>query len=734
MEPPPDQRPADRPLQDRAQEPRGKAAGETALIDHRLWRRVVNGLLATAVALLLASALWMSHQALDTLDEVLVPEFDRDAELVARTISSELERADALGIPFEAMRGVERFLAEYRQRHSAIVYIAVTGPNQTVAYSSGTRIEELQAAIAAGSLAELDSAPRILDLRSVRNASFPLRRGEETYARLQIGMDRAYAEEQIADIHWDVLVVLIVSLLITFELLVFVVDRNVLTPLRLIQRTVSDAAAGDWTLRPRSRLRKDEIGRVIAALDDLSRRIGQAYERINHTLAGLRRIPEQLAVRLEGLRSSVRLGMADETARTIPSRADVRLPLFIFVFAEELSRAFLPLYAETLYLPLDQVVPFLGVELLPRDVVIGLPIVVFMAFVALATPFGGNWVARFGPRRVFLAGIVPALIGYAGTAAALTVYDLLIWRSLSAVGYAIVTIAAQGYLAATAEPGQRARSMAVFVAAITTAVICGSSIGAVLADHIGYRATFAVSTLLVLIAALVAAVYLHEPRQRSAADRVSLREVLSALANPRFASLILLAAIPAKIALTGFLFYLTPLFLNSLEVSQPAIGRTVMLYGVFMLIGTQLGAWLGDRSNRYTTMVALGGLLTGGALLAVTAVEPRDGMAIAIGAFGLAQGLASAPMLALLPILCPVEARRYGETNLVGLLRLAERIGSVIGPLLAATVIATSGYTTTIAVIGGLSAATALLFYPLAARQASKARDSRHDSTRDRRP
>ncbi len=704
-------------------------AAEAALMDDRVWRRVINGLLATAIAVLLASALWVSQQAWQTLDQVLVPEFDRDSELVARTVASEFERTVALGIPLEKMRGVEPFLEDYLANHSAIVYIGLTGPDGGILYSAGERTEELRAAAAAGRLAALEAGSEILNLESIRNASFPLVHEGTPFGRLQVGMDRAYAEQQIADIRWDVLIVLIVSLLITFELLVFVVDRNILTPLRLIERTVRDAASGDWTVRPRSWARRDEIGRVMTALDELTRRISQSYSRIDHGMSGLRRIPEQLALRLESLRRSVRLGYADDTAGTIPSRVDARLPLFIFVFAEELSRSFLPLYAESLYLPMQGLLPGLGVELLPRDVVIGLPIVVFMAFVALATPFGGTWVSRFGPRRVFLAGAVPAIVGYLGTAAALTVYDLLVWRSLSAIGYAVVTIAAQGYLAGTAEPGQRARSMAVFVGAITTAVICGSSIGAVLADRLGYAATFLISALLVLAAAIVAAAYMHDPKRDAAPTRARLAQVVRALANPRLAALILLAAIPAKIALTGFLFYLTPLLLDSLGVSQPAIGRTIMLYGVFMLIGTQLGAWLGDRGGRYAPLVALGGLLTGGALLAVTAVDPTDGIPVAVAVFGLAQGVASAPMLALLPLLCPEEARLYGETSLVALLRLAERIGSVLGPLLAATIIATSGYDATIAAIGGLSAATALLFYPLAARIGSATRDAPRDST-----
>lgn len=144
--------------------PESLEAAEVALIDDRLWRRVINGLLATAVAVLLASALWVSQQAWQTLDQVLVPEFDRDAELVARTVASDFERAEALGIPFPQMRGVDAFLADYLERHSAIVYIAVTGPDGVVAYGAGARLEELQAAAVSGTLAPLEAGLSLIHI------------------------------------------------------------------------------------------------------------------------------------------------------------------------------------------------------------------------------------------------------------------------------------------------------------------------------------------------------------------------------------------------------------------------------------------------------------------------------------------------------------------------------------------------------------------------------------------
>jgi MFS family permease len=85
-------------------------------------------------------------------------------------------------------------------------------------------------------------------------------------------------------------------------------------------------------------------------------------------------------------------------------------------------------------------------------------------------------------------------------------------------------------------------------------------------------------------------------------------------------------------------------------------------------------------------------------------------MGLAIALFGFAQGLAAAPMLAVLPDLCPGSSRRFGATGLAALLRLAERVGSVIGPLLAAALVLRLGHPAAIAALGLVSATTAGMF------------------------
>jgi predicted MFS family arabinose efflux permease len=696
------------------------AEAAPTLLDGETGRRVIGGLLLLVLLILVGSALWVSQRALNAFDELLLPEFDRDAEIIAERLASDLDRAARLGIEVNHLSGVEPFLEGYLGEHPALVYLGIgdgDGRLLAIVGPAAATLQELPP-VAAGPT----STQRRVTLNEgdARRTSVQVGGPGQAYALVHVGMDRSYAERQVADIRWDIVVVLVVSLLVTFELLVFVIDRTMTTPLKLIDRAIARAMQGEWTTGAARHRAGDEVGGLLGAVDDTGRRIHERLDALDAKLARLETVPAELAGRVEGLRRRLRWRVATEADRPVESRANARFTLFLFVFAEELSRSFLPLYAQSIFRPIDELgglgalLERAGLAvLLSPEVVIGLPIIVFMAVIAIATPFGASLVARFGSRTIFLTGAVPAVIGYLGTAAAVTVFDMLLWRSLSAVGYAFITIACQGYLAdlAQGDAKARARNMAVFVAAVTTAVICGSAIGAVFADRLGFRATFLISAGFVAIAALLAARYLQDPESRLPRPTAgSTAGQFRAFTNPRFLVLVVLAAIPAKVALTGFLFYSTPIYLASIDVSQPTIGRMIMLYGLLMLVGTQLGARLHSRLAGGILLIGAGGLLTGVALQLPGLFAPELGMALAIALFGLAQGLAAAPMLAVLPDLCPRESRRYGATGLAALLRLAERVGSVIGPLLAATLVLGLGHADAIGAIGVVSAVTAVAF------------------------
>jgi MFS family permease len=312
---------------------------------------------------------------------------------------------------------------------------------------------------------------------------------------------------------------------------------------------------------------------------------------------------------------------------------------------------------------------------------------------------------RVGQRRAMLQGAAIAAAGFAASAMAYSVFDLMLWRSLCAVGYAMVFVAAQAYVLEHSSPQSKARGFAMFVGAIMVATVCGPSIGGILADNVGVRPTFFLAAA--LAAGSILAIRLlpglgSSPRKAKAAAGVPhLQEIGALMLNRRFMTVTGLAAMPAKILLTGVCFYLVPLYMLSIGSSQAMAGRILMCYAVMMVVMAPLTAQLATSRHRMEWLIG-GGLLLSGAggllLLAGGGVGWVFGAVILIG---LGQSLSISAQSALVGDHCRAEVARIGEGAVYGVYRLLERMGNAAGPLLAAVLVMNFGYRISFVAIGG---------------------------------
>jgi predicted MFS family arabinose efflux permease len=431
---------------------------------------------------------------------------------------------------------------------------------------------------------------------------------------------------------------------------------------------------------------QNEMGLLARALNAVSRRLQELYARLLAEVAQLggatARRGEDLLVRLRD-RFTVAENREAQQIRA-GNLIFVRTPLFLFVFAEELSRSFFPIYVRDLYDPSTGLSP---------DLAIGLPISIFMLIAAIATPVAGLWSDRIGRRPIFLMGAIPAALGLALTGFAQGLWDLLAFRCLSAAGYGMVFIACQGYVLDNTSGENRAKGIAIYVGAIMAADICGPAIGGIMADRVGFRATFFLAAVLTLISSVMVYQILSDDtgvRERRRA--LSAGDFKLLLSNPRFLVLLGLAAMPAKLLLTGFLFYLAPLYLLSLGNTQSSIGRIMMAYGVATLLITPVAANLADKLNRGTAFVAGGGFLAGLGLLALLLDDGSWPMVAAIALLGVGQAISISPQLALVPQICRREIEQVGITTTVAVYRIVERLGGVLGPFVVGALVASSGY------------------------------------------
>ncbi|MBR0667666.1 MFS transporter [Roseomonas hellenica] len=652
-------------------------------------RRLIGSVVTLAVLLLTLAVGFVSHAALRSFEAELKPELEREATIVGSIGAQTLQRALDLGVPFDGLSGLDEYLTTLLATQPGLAYVLLTDAGGRVVARAGEAQAEFRGLPPGSAPPDRGAVTRLLG-RSY-DAAQPLLANGRLAGWVHVGIARARLDTALGDMRWDVLVVLLVVLLATAEFLRFILSRTVSAPIAMVLRLQARLGAGDWTVRAPGDIGA-EAGRVARHLNVLVRRMNDRWERLCWLAAESSAARRTTAILAE-VGGKLRFGAATATEGLGAGAASARLPLFLFVFAEQLSTSFNPLHALALAGGDSGV---LGAAL---------PIATFVAAVALATPWGGEIVARRGPRAAMMWGILPAAIGHLGAALAPDVASFAVARAVCGAGYAIVTIACQVHLAQEAPRGRVARSLGGFTAAVMTGAVCGTAIGAVLADRLGFRLTYGVSMLVVLgIALLVWAQF--APGGGSAAPRAGLwRSARAAFAEPRFAVLVVLAAIPAKVLLGGFIFFLAPLELRELGLSQAAIGRNVMLYGLCMLPAIVVGAWIADRSGRGGLVIAAAGVLNGAGLMLPLWLAPDIALPGAIIATGVAQGLAAAPMLAIIP---DIARGAVGSAAMLSFLRLAERFGSVVGPPAAASLLALGGGRQTMLVLGILSLATAI--------------------------
>ena len=562
------------------------------MTDRKYLRRIywrLAGVIMACVVLSLVAVSYFSHRV---FERTLVPEVEKKATTVGASVRSLVLKATGYGLTLDSLYGVEQTFDKVVNENPEFDYAALTDTQGKILFQRGEAPAAPMKSYLASQrvLSLVDEPSRPLESTRVGPlymVPLPILSADnKALGILHIGIDSKFVNRVLLEGLLDIVVVLVVSLFFTLELLNFMAGVRLAAGLGEFHHTVERLRAGDFTVVKHVRA-NDEIGRLLARVDTAIEQLNARYRAMSEELrekvllanevVGERLRPASEA--MDAVRKRFRFGtvntptVADET-----NLSRIRAPLFAFIIAEELTRSYLPGYVGELIVPVAGLSP---------QVVIGLPIMLFMLIVALGQPYLGGWSERVGRRTAMLAGAMVATAGFGLCALAYNLYDFLLWRSLCALGYAMVFVAAQGYVLDRSDASNRAQGFALFIGAIMVATVCGPSIGGILADNIGYRASFAVSAVMAFISILT---IWRLPREeardpsRRGSRAPTLREIGALITNARFMTLTGLAAMPAKIILTGMCFYLIPLYIVSIGDTQAMAGRLLMVYAVMMVL------------------------------------------------------------------------------------------------------------------------------------------------------
>ena len=662
-------------------------------------RGVLGRLVLLSVVVLLLGQIVVAWFAVTGFEKALEPQLGQKAGVVGRAVANQIEFVvDDLGIPPHELVGVEPFLDKILASNADIEYLLMLDPSSEVQFARGLPPQTLERMLPDLPGAGSETGSRT-EVAGFINSTFPIEADGRVATVLHVGVSGEYVRGRLSELLYEAITVIVVSLLVTLEFLMFLMSVRVSAPLERIETMLTDGARGMFGNHLAMRDR-DEIGDLVTALNRTLRNLRQRYEDFQFDVREIKdaQIDKNIMNRIQGACQPVddRYRFTGGTELRPRNAMQIRVPLFLFMFAEELPRSFLPLFIARLS-PTDSVIS--------DELLFGLPITLFMLAGMIVVPLGGGLADRFGARRIFLAGIVPATIGYFGTFLAQGYYELVGWRILSGIGYGLIFIAAQAWVADNTDARNRAQGMTVFVGGVFAATICGPSIGGIFADRIGFESTFLISAGLAVVSGLLVYAMLDATVKRRTTHRSTFggQEWRALLSDSRLFSVTVFAAIPGKLILAGFLFYLVPLYLSELGNRQSVIGWMIMLYGVSTLACMPFAARFADRSGRHAAVVAAGGVLAGlGCLasLAETAVGgPSNAVIIAILALGFGHALSLTSQIAIVQEIASYHGG-LGQASVIGAYRLMERAGMVLGPVVAGALAASFGYQGAIVGIG----------------------------------
>ena len=601
-------------------------------------------LIAMLAIIVIASVVAVGGAAVATFDRAIEPELVNRTRLIGSIVRREVQHALELGIPFDAIGGLDAYLSETLEDFEEIDRIAVTtASDETIASAERT---------AAHSVLE---ETELGDAITFHRPSFvlPIVDGNRLVGRIRVETNPLFVQTRLRDVFLDVMVIAFVATLVALELTLAVAVTSVGKPLDRVFRLLGEQRSGNFLHRIRSG-GLGGLGRAAARLNDRA-------EDLAERLAAL-----PAAARAH-IGSAIKAGLADghPIRLRLSDLNDIRLALFLFSVATEIATAFLPLYARAAGRP----------EWISPAMAAAAPLMLYLVVVAMLAPFGGALAQRFGARRLFLASIPPTVGALLAMGFSESLIGITLWRGVIAVFYATATIACQEYAIRADADRSGARSVGAFVAVVYAGVFCGLTLGGVLAGRFGFVAAFVSGAAIAVLSGILGSVAMRG----RAGDAVvnpgpsSDSPVRRPWLKPRFFALLLGVAAPMNAATAIFIWYLTPLTLAAMGSGPAEIARVVMLYYLAVILIGPPVAHISDGRTGPLIPLVCGALVSGTALLSLTIWSGFWAVVAAVAGLGVGHTMTRAPLYAL-------TLRVTGWSNAgLGVLRLTERVGAIVG-------------------------------------------------------
>ncbi len=398
--------------------------------------------------------------------------------------------------------------------------------------------------------------------------------------------------------------------------------------------------------------------------------------------------------------------MSGEGVSAMSRSPDFMRPIiFACLFATEMSMSYVPIR-----------IGELGLDLfgLPPDVVSGLPVSCELFMAGLAMFAGGFWSQRSGWKPMLLSGLLLACLGSCASWLSSSALPFILARGMSGLGYGFINLSAQVFVIAHSSGDNRARNLAFMFAGLYAGTLCGSSMGGLIADRLGYHAVFPASAaMLAVTVAVLFRLLPREPWQKEegSASRLTLREALAFFSDRRMGALLFFFIIPNALITVCLFQFFVPLSLSQAGTSPATIGRIFLLYCIIvMFAGPRFGALL-DKARHMEKPLFVSMIIVVLSVMALVVFDGVPAAMLSVALLAVNTAIASNGQGAY--ALTLPAAHDFGRARTVGFYNVAMRIGQVLGPLSLGIMMSVWNARAGLTVLAAFTGVCALLFAAL---------------------
>lgn len=654
------------------------------------------------ILVLVVSSIFLFLSSEKLLVMQLSPELEQKSIVVGQTLINPIKKAIVEGVNVDQLRGLEEHFSETLKDNKEIRYILLNTVDGRLVYSQGMSIEKIKFDILKH---QNEVGKTSVEIDKYQNTKLPIEIEGKILGYIHLGIGLDIISSTMHDITYDALIVFFISLLVTFEILFFLLNYRINMPINWIKNALDNGKEGRFEYLHYIKSR-DEIGHFA----DLYTRLIHNLDKIYCDVKNKFPIFEVTSDRLEDITKAKHefeniqneLHITQKKSRKTKETYFIRTPLFLFVFAESLSISFLPIFSNILYTPIFG---------LPKDFVVALPIIFFMMVYTISQPFSGIWSNISSKKAIFLVGATLSTIGLFGAGFSHTILEFLSWRMLTALGYGMVLIACQAFIIDNTPVEKRTQGLAIYISGFYSASVCGSAIGAILADNVGYKSTFMISAVISILSGIFVATYIRDRELFEEQNKFfSWDSFKTIFKNKPFMSMLLCVSVPSKMMLSSVIYYITPIYLNAMGTRQSEIGRIIMIYGFIMLVLSPLIAKLADRLNKPVFFIAIGAILASSSIFPIIFIGGFWGLVFCITLLALGHSINATAQVAIVPIILRKEASVLGEAAVSSIYRFLEMQGFVFGPTITGLLIARYNYLYSLIIISSVSCVLTIFY------------------------